>query len=67
MEKREIKIFEELISTIERNSVDNKADITNVELWAKSWRSEMYQSHQQPQQDKTNTQIDKRLDYDVHF
>lgn len=31
----------ELISTIERNSVDNKAEIHNVKLWAKSWREEI--------------------------
>jgi len=32
--------FEELIQTIERNAVDNKATITNVFLWAESWRAE---------------------------
>ena len=32
--------FEEIITTIENNSEDNKATITNVELWAKSWREE---------------------------
>jgi len=32
--------FEEIITTIEKNSKDNKATITNVELWAKSWRKE---------------------------
>jgi len=31
----------ELISTIERNAVDNKAEIHNVKLWAKSWREEL--------------------------
>ncbi len=38
MKKRDT--FEELIETIERNSVDNKVTITNVKLWAKSWRDE---------------------------
>lgn len=35
------EIFEELISTIEKNAVDNKASISNVELWAGSWRNEL--------------------------
>ena len=34
------QVLEELISTIERNSFDNKATIGNVKLWAKSWRRE---------------------------
>ena len=33
-------LFEEIITTIENNAEDNKATITNVELWAKSWREE---------------------------
>lgn len=32
--------FEEIITTIENNSKDNKATINNVKLWAKSWREE---------------------------
>ncbi len=32
--------LEDLVSTIERNSNDNKAEITNVKLWADSWREE---------------------------
>lgn len=32
--------FEEIISTIENNAEDNKATISNVKLWAKSWREE---------------------------
>jgi hypothetical protein len=32
--------LEDLVSTIERNSNDNKAEITNVKLWADSWRRE---------------------------
>ena len=32
--------FEEIIRTIENNSEDNKATISNVKLWAKSWREE---------------------------
>ena len=31
----------EMISTIERNAVDNRATIENVKLWAKSWREEL--------------------------
>jgi hypothetical protein len=38
MKKRDT--FEELIETVERNAVDNKVTITNVKLWAKSWRNE---------------------------
>lgn len=33
-------IFEELIQTIERTAVNNTATISNVKLWAKSWREE---------------------------
>lgn len=32
--------LEDLVSTIERNCKDNKAEITNVKLWADSWREE---------------------------
>jgi len=32
--------LENLVSTIERNAIDNKAEITNVKLWADSWRRE---------------------------
>lgn len=32
--------LEDLVSTIERNAIDNKAEITNVKLWADSWRRE---------------------------
>ena len=31
----------EMISTIERNAVDNRATIENVKLLAKSWREEL--------------------------
>ncbi len=34
-------ILERLIQTIEKNAIDNKATITDVKLWAKSWRNEM--------------------------
>jgi len=37
------EIFEELIATIEKNAIDNKAEITNVKLWANSWRKELNQ------------------------
>lgn len=33
-------VLEDLVSTIERNAIDNKAEITNVKLWANSWRRE---------------------------
>ena len=39
--KKELKVFNELIDTIVKNSIDNKSTITNVNLWAKSWREEM--------------------------
>lgn len=32
--------LEDLVSTIERNAIDNKAEITNVPLWANSWRED---------------------------
>ena len=35
------EVLENLISTIEKNSTDNKATITNVRLWVKSWREEL--------------------------
>ena len=35
------EVLENLISTIEKNSIDNKATITNVDLWVKSWREEL--------------------------
>ena len=42
--KTELKIFNELIDTIVKNSSNNEANITNVELWAKSWKEEMSQA-----------------------
>ena len=36
------ELFEDLIWTIERSAVDNEATITNVDLWAKSWREALY-------------------------
>ena len=33
-------ILEELLQTIEANAIDNKVTITNVSLWADSWRKE---------------------------
>jgi hypothetical protein len=32
--------LEDLVSTMEKNAIDNKAEITNVKLWANSWREE---------------------------
>jgi len=42
--KTEQKIFNDLIETIVNNSENNEAKITNVELWAKSWKEEMNQA-----------------------
>lgn len=36
------EVFENLISSIENNARDNEATITNVDLWAKGWREELY-------------------------
>ena len=33
-------VLENLVSTVEQNAIDNKAEITNVKLWANSWRIE---------------------------
>lgn len=37
------EIFEDLIATIEKNAINNKAEITNVKLWADGWRNELSQ------------------------
>lgn len=42
--RTEQKIFNDLIETIVNNSKNNEAKITNVELWAKSWKEEMKQA-----------------------
>lgn len=42
MNKSDRDIIEDLIQTIERNAVDNEATIAHVDLWAKSWREELY-------------------------
>jgi len=42
--KTELKIFNDLIDTIVKNSCNNEANITDVELWAESWREEMSQA-----------------------
>jgi hypothetical protein len=34
-------VLEDLITTIEKNSVDNIATISNVKLWAEAWRREI--------------------------
>ena len=60
--KKIISVFEDLISTIERNAVDNKITISNVNLWAKSWREEM----ESKLKTGVGTTNNKRLDYDVH-
>jgi hypothetical protein len=42
--RTEQKIFNDLIENIVNNSENNEAKITNVELWAKSWKEEMKQA-----------------------
>jgi hypothetical protein len=42
--KIELKIFNDLIDTVVKNSCNNEAVITNVELWAKSWKEEINQA-----------------------
>ena len=41
MSKEILKVFNELIETIEKSSTNNEAVITNVKLWAESWKKEM--------------------------
>ena len=38
---KELKVFNELIETIEKGSTNNEAVITNVKLWAETWKKEM--------------------------
>ena len=52
------EVLENLISTIEKNSTDNKAIITNVDLWAKSWREELNQVN-----DSVLDEVAKKLGY----
>ena len=40
--KSDREVFEDLIQTIERHARDNETTISNVKLWAKSWREELY-------------------------
>jgi len=35
-----MEVFNELLETIEKNSIDNKCTIDNVELFVKSWKKE---------------------------
>ena len=41
---KEEKVFNTLIDTIVKNSQNNIATISNVELWAKSWKTEIKQA-----------------------
>ena len=41
MSKEILKVFNKLIETVERSSTNNEAKITNVKLWAESWKKEM--------------------------
>ena len=41
MSKEILKVFNELIETVGRSSTNNEAKITNVKLWAESWKKEM--------------------------
>ena len=38
--ERSKSVFEDLIDTIQRSSVDNKKTLPNVSHWANSWRRE---------------------------
>ena len=40
----EVKIFNDLIDSVIKNSCNNEANITDVVLWAESWRQEMNQA-----------------------
>ena len=41
MSKETLKVFNELIDTVKRSSTNNEAKITNVKLWAESWKKEI--------------------------
>ena len=53
-------ILEELLQTIEANAIDNKATITNVSLWADSWRKE--QSLLNPSSTQVKEKYTKKFD-----
>lgn len=54
------EIFEELIQTIERNAIDNQANIIDVKFWAKSWRDEM-QLHKEIESEKNQNETKNDL------
>jgi len=65
--RTEQKIFNELIETIVDTSENNEAKITNVELWAKSWKEEMKQALTLPVVSKCYTEKDVDNAYDKGF
>ena len=54
-------ILEDLVSTIERNAIDNKAEITNVKLWANSWRREFTDKLEELIEETELTEYDESL------
>lgn len=54
-------VLEDLISTIERNSENNKAEITNVKLWANSWRREFTDKLEELIEETELTEYDESL------
>jgi hypothetical protein len=40
--KSDREVFEHLLRTIENDARDNETTIYHVDLWAKSWREELY-------------------------
>ena len=78
MSKEILKVFNELIKTVERNSTNNVAVITNVKLWAEIWKKEMEEtcksdSEQLPNMtleqaiEKAKPNMDKIKDVDKHL
>ncbi len=51
------KVIEDLISTIEENAVNNVATISNVKLWAESWRKEADLCTEPAKSDKSAVEI----------
>jgi hypothetical protein len=54
-------VFEELIQTIEGTAVNNTATISNVKLWAKSWREELAGEQPQPDMAKLIEEKDEAI------
>jgi hypothetical protein len=78
MSKEILKVFNELIETVEKSSTNNEAKITNVKLWVESWKKEMElacksDSEQLPNMtleqaiEKAKPNMDKIKDVDKHL